>query len=142
MIFFRVNAVPIAQPRSRARGVMIGGKVRARVWKDEKHPVHAFRDEVAIAGRQACLGADLLDCPLSLSVVIVMPRPGRIPKRLPGRVWCTTRPDSSNILKGIEDALNGIIWKDDSCICRHVVTRYYAAVDESPCVEITVEVLT
>lgn len=47
----------------------------------------------------------------------------------------TTKPDSSNYLKLLEDACNGIIWKDDSQLCDVIVKKYYSA---RPRVEIEV----
>lgn len=39
------------------------------------------------------------------------------------------KPDCSNIVKGIEDALNGMIWKDDAQIVTLIVRKWYS---ESP----------
>jgi Holliday junction resolvase RusA-like endonuclease len=47
----------------------------------------------------------------------------------------TTKPDVSNVCKSIEDALNGLIWKDDSQIVHLVVQKFYG---EVPRVEIEV----
>ena len=44
-----------------------------------------------------------------------------------------TKPDVSNIVKGIEDALNGILWRDDSQIVDLHVSKFYS---EIPRVEV------
>ena len=43
-----------------------------------------------------------------------------------GLIWPTTKPDVSNIVKGIEDALNGIWYKDDSQIVHEYSMKQYA----------------
>jgi len=47
-----------------------------------------------------------------------------------------TKPDCSNICKGIEDALKGVIWKDDSQVVELVVYKFYSDV---PRVEVDIE---
>ena len=37
----------------------------------------------------------------------------------------TIRPDSTKLLRAVEDALTGIIWKDDAQICLQVVSKGY-----------------
>ena len=48
----------------------------------------------------------------------------------------TTRPDASNVLKAVEDALNGLAFHDDSQIVEILVQKYYS---RTPRVEITLE---
>ena len=43
-----------------------------------------------------------------------------------GVIQPTTKPDVSNIVKGIEDALNGIWYKDDSQIVHEYSMKQYA----------------
>lgn len=51
----------------------------------------------------------------------------------------TTKPDVSNVIKGVEDALNGVWYKDDSQIVAYgKVGKWYS---DMPRVEITMEVL-
>lgn len=143
MISFRVPCVPIAQPRPRIgmRFVKGGGKV-AGIMRDDKHPVHAFKSAVMMAARQVYQGAPL-EGPISFQVVFIMPRPqGLCRKKDPvGRIWMQKKPDVDNLYKGAADALNSILFHDDSQICRSVVTKCYAARDEQPGAEVTVEVM-
>ena len=52
-----------------------------------------------------------------------------------GLIRPTKRPDSSNILKAIEDALNGVAYYDDCQIVDSMVKRFYS---DTPRVEITI----
>lgn len=53
--------------------------------------------------------------------------------------WHTKTPDADNLAKFVCDSLNGIFWRDDSCICSLIVAKQYRAV---PCVEITIQKAT
>ena len=71
-----------------------------------------------------------------------------IPKGMPkykreaakeGRLRPVTKPDVSNVLKGVEDALKGVWYKDDSQIVGYgVLGKWY---DERPRIEIMMRVL-
>lgn len=47
-----------------------------------------------------------------------------------------TRPDLDNIIKGIKDALKGVIWGDDSQVVSIYASKWYS---ENPRVEVVVE---
>ena len=41
--------------------------------------------------------------------------------------WHTKRPDLDNVVKAVKDAANGIVWRDDSQVCKmaaHKKTTY------------------
>lgn len=76
--------------------------------------------------------------PLWLSVIAYMGIPKSKSKKFKqaakdGWERPTKKPDLSNIVKGIEDALNGLLYKDDSQIVKLDVTKYYS---EEPRVEV------
>ena len=135
MIRFVVPAVPIAQPRAHPAGV--GGKTHM-FGAPLKHPIHAFRAMVALAAREAYSGPPL-EGPLRLDLEVVLPRPKHLrwkTKPMP-RIRHIIRPDAKNLLWGVEDALNGILWVDDSqlVVC---VEKWIAAGDEQPHVVVQV----
>jgi len=47
-----------------------------------------------------------------------------------GHIMPVTRPDNSNCLKQIEDALNGIAYWDDAQICQHIMCKGYEDVEK------------
>lgn len=64
------------------------------------------------------LGRAPLEGALEVGVVALMPIPGSWPRgkrhdAARGLIRPTTKPDDDNILK-ILDALNGVVWRDDS----------------------------
>ena len=88
--------------------------------------------------------ASPMEGPLCLRATFVMPRPARLCRRADpaGRVWCDTRPDSTNLVKGLEDLLtDGRFWHDDNQVALQRIARQYAAKGESPCIEVEIETL-
>jgi Holliday junction resolvase RusA-like endonuclease len=47
----------------------------------------------------------------------------------------TTKPDATKLLRGVEDALTGIIWRDDAQIVTQFVTKRYG---DTPGVQVNV----
>jgi Holliday junction resolvase RusA-like endonuclease len=79
--------------------------------------------------------------PLVVRVIFVMPVPASWSQRkriaaLGGSMMPTSKPDLDNLLKLVSDALNGIVWVDDSQIVELVTRKGYGS---EPCVHVTVE---
>lgn len=108
---------PVAQPRYRhASHRTRSGRTITTSYLPSDHPIWAYRAALREAARQA--GLNPLDQPLILSAQFYLPRPKRLlTKRAPdGPILHSTKPDLSNLVKGLEDALNGVLWVDDSLI--------------------------
>ena len=140
MIQFTVPAVPVAQPRARA--TTING--HARMYEAaSKHPIHAFKASVRLAAREVYKGPPL-DGPLRVWATFVFPRPQRLCRKKDptGRLPCDSgRSDLDNLIKGLCDALNELTWKDDRQICAALIVKEYAAIDEQPHVDVSIEPL-
>ncbi len=76
---------------------------------------------------------EILTGPLRLSMTFFMPRPkshygtGRNAGvlKLTAPYWHTSMPDRTKLLRSTEDALKGIVWKDDSQVCAGPVEKQY-----------------
>jgi Holliday junction resolvase RusA-like endonuclease len=112
VISFTIPGLPIAQPRPKIS--TRGGFGRAYVEKD--HPIHAYRSAIQLAASQAMQGQQPFEGPVRLAITLLFPRPKSHTKKERSRLAHTQRPDLTNIAKGNEDALNGVIWLDDSQI--------------------------
>lgn len=92
---------------------------RAAPWK---------RDVAQVAGK--LMGEQpLLEGPLGLVVTFYLPRPkshygarGLKPSAPP---WPIVRPDTTKLLRPLEDALTGIVWRDDSQVVVQEAGRVY-----------------
>lgn len=74
-----------------------------------------------------------LECALRLTLGFIVLRPkghfgsGKNQHRLKDSAphFPTSKPDSTKLCRGVEDACTGIIWKDDSQIVTQVITKRY-----------------
>lgn len=102
---FSVPGEPVAQPRQR---FAVGKSGKPRAYKDDKHPVHAYKLAVALATRVEIKKP--LDGPVGVNLIFVVTKPKSRPK---SDEWCYVKPDIDNYVKAVFDAVNGIAWHDD-----------------------------
>jgi len=77
---------------------------------------------------------ELLDCAMSMDLTFYMPRPKnhfKINKQgtfLKDNApeWHTGRPDIDNLIKFVQDALNGLYYRDDAKICQIIARKLYS----------------
>ena len=86
----------------------------------------------------------ILELPVSLRIKAFFSVPKSKSKKfkaeaMEGRELPTKKPDTDNIVKAIQDALNGIAYKDDAYVCYLRVLKRYS---DNPRVEIDVDYLT
>lgn len=72
-----------------------------------------------------------------MNIDFVFARPKNVAKKLgTGRMLHTVKPDRDNLAKAVQDALNGIVYRDDAQICDGVIRKFRAAEGEQPHVKI------
>lgn len=125
------NPVPQARPRAGKRGSKI-------VMYDPKESKE-YKQYVALIAKQHA-PKTLLEGALSVRIKIYREIPKSTTKKdraliFEGIKRPVTKADTSNYVKGIEDALNGIIYKDDSQIVDLYASKFYS---DNPRVEIEV----
>ena len=116
-ITFTIPGKPCAWQRARSNG-----KIRfdSATQKQNKANLAYFAGE-------AMGNTPPLDAPLSVRIVAIWPWPKSLSakKRLTHHGFFTGRPDGDNVMKLVGDALNDIVWRDDSQIVEHHVTKVY-----------------
>lgn len=78
-------------------------------------------------------------CCFYLKVFRTVPKSFSKKKReeaLLGYIRPTTKPDTDNYVKGVLDALNGTVLKDDSVVCEIFARKFYS---ERPRIEVVLE---
>jgi len=119
-IAFSVDGDPIPQPRAR---ITVRGR-HGHAYTPSDHKIHAYRAAVAAAAAEA--GATPTDAaPITLIIDLVFARPKSHFRKSGLREDAPKLPraDCSNVLKGIEDSLNGVAWVDDTQVGRVVVEK-------------------
>jgi Holliday junction resolvase RusA-like endonuclease len=115
----------VAQPKGSAKAFAFrrkNGSLGAAVTSDNRS-LKGWETMVRSAAQQQCGGA-FFDGAVRLAVVFFLPRPKSKPASVKHHL---TRPDLSKLLRGIEDALTGVLWMDDSSVVEIVARKAYAA---------------
>lgn len=132
-IVLRVVGLP--QPKGSSRVVPIRRQIRSlrdvRVTSDNPK-LKAWERQVQQAAALAARGREPFDGPIRLDAVFTFLRP----KSERRRVFHTVRPDLSKLVRGIEDALSGLIFVDDAQITATQSQKRYG---ETPGVVITIQ---
>lgn len=134
-IFFWVDGV--AKPAGSKRGFAIkkGGVYTGRVAiVDANKNSRDWKTDVGIAAhRKAGINPELWTGPLHLTLAFVLRRPkchyrsGKNAHLLRDDAppFPVGMPDATKLVRGVEDALTGILWKDDAqIVTQHVTKRY------------------
>ena len=126
MVTFMVEGNPVG--KQRARYAKRGNFVQTYT-PDKTRNYEALIKEAAT---QAMGSNEILETPVNLYLYIRAPIPKSLPKKrleacLNGSEQPIKKPDASNILKSVEDGLNGVVYKDDSQIINIHVTKVYSS---------------
>lgn len=124
IIQFTVYGEPVAQGRPRASSQ--GGFVRLYDPKKSRD----YKDYVRLAAAEHAPAA-LLEGPLAVMVTAYRSIPKSFSKRKAaaaeaGEIYPTGRPDADNYLKGVKDALKGVMWVDDSQVVDAYARKRYS----------------
>lgn len=117
-IEFFVPGIPVA--KGRPKFARSGNFVRA--YTPEK--TANYETQVSWYAHEAMKGKTPFELPIILHVMATMPIPASISKKKQAQmvndeIAHMKRPDLTNIIKAIEDGMNGIVYKDDCQI--HII---------------------
>lgn len=100
-----------------------------RFVRDSARRSAPWKREVAQAAGAAVNGAGLLDAALRLDVAFYVPRPkghyGARGLRPSAPEYPTTRPDVTKLLRAVEDACTGVVWRDDAQVVMQTAAKMY-----------------
>ena len=133
---------PGGSKRAFARKNKETGKLSVAVVDMNEKRVKPWKNEVEMVASTLIGERPMYEGPLLLVVAFYMPRPKNHigvhgVKRTAPR-YPTVRPDATKLLRPLEDALSGILWKDDSQIVEQIVRKRYG---DPPRAEVKVAVM-
>jgi Holliday junction resolvase RusA-like endonuclease len=112
---------------------------------DDNPKGKGWKRDVAKVGRIVMRSAPPLETPLAVVVVFYLARPaghftttGKLSKQGRENPYPSWRPDATKLWRAAEDALTGIIWKDDGLIISQGVAKLWADAPAIPGVDIVV----
>lgn len=137
MIAFTVPGPPVGKGRHRVRPLMRnnkpvlgpGGRPMVQTYAPEESV--SYEGKVALAAHRVMDGRALLQGAIGMNVFIdvLVPQSWSARKRndaLAGRLRPTMKPDCTNVIKAIEDGLNGVVYCDDVQIVEGSFRKWYA----------------
>ena len=126
MVTFKVDGTPV--PKGRARYARRGNFIST--YTPEK--TRTYETLIKEAAIEAMGASEPLETPVSLYLYIRVPIPKSCTKKRleaidNGSEKPTKKPDASNILKSVEDGMNGVVYHDDSQIINIHVSKVYSS---------------
>lgn len=129
MIEFFIPGEPVPKARMRVR------LTRGRLWRQT--PEETVRWETYL---KTCAGEyapeTLIDEAFRMEMHFILTKPPSLPKK---RRFPDRKPDWSNLVKSVEDALEGVIYTNDSRCVEGFVTKRYG---EKPGVRVKIELMS
>lgn len=121
---FSVPGVPVGKkaPTRAVRPNGRGGHYIATFTPKETADFEARVFTAAMLARNDRGDSEPWDGPTLIDVTIRLPRPKGAPRRV---LLPATKPDSSNVLKSIEDGAQGVLWINDSRITDHTIRKRF-----------------
>ena len=126
MVTFTVDGTPVGKQRARyaRRGNFV------QTYTPEK--TRTYESLIKEKAIEAMGSSEPLETPVTLYLYIRVPMPKSYSKKrieacLNGSEQPTKKPDASNVLKSVEDGMNGVVYKDDSQIVNIHVTKVYSS---------------
>ena len=119
-ISFEVTGPPVPWSRARRKGNRYFNKPE----------MVSYQDQIAWAAKEQMKGREPLEGPIALIVNAWMPIPQSWSKKkrlaaVERQISPTTKPDLDNIVKQVEDALNKVVFKDDSQVINITASKRY-----------------
>lgn len=93
----------------------------------------SYENLVKVKAEEAMQGNALLDGAVSVDIELKISPPSSWSQKkqqqaLSGLIYPTNKPDLDNCAKGIFDAMNNIVFRDDKQVVKLTITKFYASI--------------
>lgn len=128
-VMFTVPGLPKGKERPRARIVTPKGK---KPFATMYTPTGTKKYEAEVkAAAQKAMQHEPFQGPVSVTILIMLPMAKTMTKKRRARIEdgleaCTKKPDTSNVAKAVEDAMNDVVYKDDNQIIYSTIKKDYS----------------
>lgn len=132
MIEFVIPGAPVAKQRPRFARVGAYVKTYSPAKTKAYEEIVAWHGKMAMGSRKPLAGALIVHFEFGLTI------PASASKKRGAACLAeahVSKPDITNLIKSVEDGLNGICWVDDSCIDEIWAWKFYS---ETPGVRVTI----
>jgi len=124
IVIFTIPGAPVGKgrPKFARRGNFV------TTYTPEK--TASYENLVKVKAEEVMQGRPMFDGPVAVSLMLYVTPPASWSQKkqrqaLAGEIYPTSKPDVDNVIKGIFDAMNGIVFADDKQVCDvHVAKRY------------------
>ena len=125
MIVFTIPGTPVGKgrPRFARRGAFV------TTYTPEK--TASYENLVKVKAEEAMVGRELIAGAVAVTILLFITPPAswsnkKMLQALNHEIMPTTKPDVDNIIKGIFDAMNEIVWNDDKQVVDVTIRKRYA----------------
>lgn len=121
-----INLVGVPQGKGRARAFLRAGHISH--YTPEK--TRTYEGMIRTVAMQEIGNKEPFDCPVEFVMRAIFPVPAswsskKRQRAITGELKPGKKPDLDNIAKAWNDALNGVVYRDDSLICRMTLEKRY-----------------
>ncbi|MGG3798009.1 RusA family crossover junction endodeoxyribonuclease [Metabacillus fastidiosus] len=114
---------------------------RGKYVKTNAQRYLAYKDQIKWITKQQLKGRKLLTGALEVEISFMMPIPkswSNVKKQQAVGEYHTKKPDTDNLVKGVFDSLNKLVWQDDNQVAKVTAVKNYG---EVPGMEIIIKEL-
>ena len=135
-----ISFTVLGEPKAKARPRVFYNKQAGRVMAYTPKETASYENLISYTASQYRSKTGLLTCPVRLFLDIYRSMPKAFSKKKIVRaenkkIVPIIKPDLDNIIKVVCDALNGIIWKDDSQVVSILCNKFYSS---NPRIEVSI----